>query len=287
MASAHAAPPRAENVLMPSIRVNGYDFAYVEQGAGYPVLLVHGSLADYRSWAAQMDAFAETGFRAISVSLRHYWPEQWDGTGPGFTVDQHVADLAGLIARLANGPAHVVGHSRGAHIAFRLAETYPDRVRGLVLAEPSGVLDESLSPPSATPASYTAFIADAVERIRHGDIEEGLRSFYEYAVGAGSWDRLSEERQQLNRDNARTLLGQINEGRKPYSRASAEAIRAPTLLIGGALTRPAFVTVLDGLERAIPAAQRVTIPNAGHPMFRENPAAFNHAVLEFLRSVAS
>ena len=267
-----------------SLRVNDYDLAYLEQGAGEPLVLVHGSLSDYRHWLLQMNAFASGGWRTIAVSLRHYWPEQWDGTGAGFTVDQHVADIAGFIAALGAGAAHVIGHSRGAHIAFRLAERHPHLVRRLVLAEPSGVLDETLLPAGATPGSYTAFIADAVELVRRGDVEEGLRSFYAYAVGPGSWDGLSEERRQISRDNALTLHGQINEGRTPYSRASAQAVRAPTLLVRGMLTRPAFVEVVDGLGGAIPNVRLVTIPDAGHPMNRENPSAFNAAVLEFLRA---
>lgn len=267
-----------------SWRVNAYDLAYLEQGTGDPLILVHGSLSDYRHWLLQMDTFASGGWRTIAVSLRHYWPERWDGSGVGFTVNQHVADLASFIADLGAGAAHVIGHSRGAHIAFRLAERHPQLVRRLVLAEPSGVLDETLLPPGATPGSYTAFIADAVARVRRGDVEEGLRSFYAYAVGPGSWDQLTEERRQIGRDNALTLHGQINEGRTPYSRASAEAIRAPTLLVRGALTRPTFVEVIDGLGSAMPDARIVTIPKAGHPMNRENPSAFNAAVLEFLRA---
>jgi pimeloyl-ACP methyl ester carboxylesterase len=269
---------------MPNLSIDGHDMAYIEQGAGEPLVLVHGSLNDYRYWAPQMDALAAAGFRTIAVSLRHYWPERWDGTGGGFTTDRHVADMAAFIAALGAGPVHLVGHSRGGYIAFRVAERHPRRVRRLVLAEPAGVLDASLLPPGAVPAVYTAFIADAVERVRQGDVEEGLRRFYEYAIGPGAWDRLPGERQQICRDNALTLLGQMSEGRKPYARAAAEAIGAPTLLVGGELTRPAFATVLDGLAPAIPSAQRVTIPGASHVMNWDNPAAFNAAVLEFLRA---
>ena len=60
---------------MPSLRVNGYEMAYVEQGAGEPVLLVHGSLNDHRFWAPQMYAFAAR-FRTVAVCLRHCWPER-------------------------------------------------------------------------------------------------------------------------------------------------------------------------------------------------------------------
>lgn len=270
-----------------NLRVNGYDMAYVERGKGDLLLLLHGSLSDHRHWAPQMAAFAAAGFRTVAVSLRHYWPERWDGSGNGFTVDQHVADLDAFIGAFGVGPAHLLGHSRGAHIAFRVAERHPEAVRRLVLAEPSGVLDASLASPDSEPASYTGFIADAVEQVRRGDIEAGLRSFYAYAVGPGSWDRLGPERQEIGRDNAMTLHGQINEGRKPYSRASAEAIHAPTLLIGGALSRPPFMVVLDGLERAMPDVRRATIADAGHPMSRERPEAFNAAVIDFLREAPS
>jgi pimeloyl-ACP methyl ester carboxylesterase len=267
---------------MRKLRVNGYDMACIEAGAGDPLVLVHGSLADCRHWEPQMAAFAAASFRVMAVSLRHYWPERWDGRGGGFRIDQHVGDLAAFIAALGAGPVHLLGHSRGAHIAFRLAERHAGLVRRLILAEPSGVLDASLLPDGATPGSYTAFIADAVAHVRRGEIEEGLRRFYDYAVGPGSWDALPEQRKQVNRDNATTLIGQIDEGRVPYSRASAGSVHAPTLLVGGARTRPAFVAVLDGLEDALPDVRRVTIPEAGHPMSRENPAAFNAAVLDFL-----
>lgn len=171
---------------MQTLRVNGYDIAYVERGIGPPVLLVHGSLNDLRYWAAQLEPLAAAGRRAIAVSLRHYWPERWDGAGDGFTIDQHVADLAALAAMLDGGrPVDVVGHSRGAHIAFRLAQRHPDAVHRLVLAEPSGVLDASLLPPGTPPASYADFISEAVELVRRGDVEEGLRSFVGYTGGAG------------------------------------------------------------------------------------------------------
>ncbi len=269
--------------MIGKLRVNAYDMAYVESGSGELLILVHGSLSDHRHWMPQLTPLADAGFRTVAVSLRHYWPERWDGSGSGFTVDQHVADLVAFIGTLGDGPAHLLGHSRGAHIAFRVAERHPEVVRRLVLAEPSGVLDARLSPPDTEPGSYTSFIAEAVDEVRKGAVEPGLRSFYEYAVGPGSWDKLGPERQAIGRDNAMTLHGQINEGRKPYSRASAEAVGCSTLLIGGAQTRPPFVAVLDGLESAMPDVRRVTIADAGHPMSREQPEAFNAAVIEFLR----
>jgi pimeloyl-ACP methyl ester carboxylesterase len=136
-------PYNLGGTAMPSLTVNGYDMAYAEQGSGEPLVLIHGSLNDYRYWAPQMAPLGAR-FRVIAPSLRHYWPEKWDGSGGRFKIDQHVADMAGFIAALDAGPVRLIGHSRGGHIAFRLAELHPGLLREVVLAEPGGELDESL-----------------------------------------------------------------------------------------------------------------------------------------------
>ena len=131
---------------MPTLRVNGYEMAFVERGTGAPLVLVHGTFGDYRSWALQMEPFGAR-FRTIAVSLRHCWPERWDGEGDDFTVQQHEKDVAAFIAALGAGPVHLIGHSRGGHIAFRVAQHFPDRIGKLALVEPGGALDSSLEPP--------------------------------------------------------------------------------------------------------------------------------------------
>jgi pimeloyl-ACP methyl ester carboxylesterase len=124
---------------MPHIRVNDYDMAFVERRIGAPLLLVHGTLCDYRHWTGQMAPFGAR-YRTIAPSLRRCWPEQWDGEGDDFTVQQHTADVAGLISALDAGPVHLLGHSRGGHIAFRVAQNFPASIRTLTLVEPGGVL---------------------------------------------------------------------------------------------------------------------------------------------------
>ena len=63
-----------------TVEVNGYPIAYCESGSGIPLILVHGSLNDYRYWNSEIGVFAEQ-YRVIAVSLRHYFPEPWDGHG--------------------------------------------------------------------------------------------------------------------------------------------------------------------------------------------------------------
>jgi len=265
---------------MPSLSVNGYDIAYAEEGTGEPVVFVHGTLNDYRYWAPQMAPFGER-YRAIAISLRHYWPEQWDGVGDDFKIDQHVADTAAFCAALNVGPVRLVGHSRGGHIAFRVAETHPELLRAVVLAEPGGERDESLGGVPGSAAQAAAF-AEGAKLLMAGDKEAGLRCVAEHTGGPGAWEKRAEARKAMNRDNAMTLVGQIDERRRPYSRAAAEVIRTPTLLVGGNQTLPNFIANLDALERTIKGAQRATVPNAAHAMSQDNPAAFNAAVLPFL-----
>jgi esterase len=267
---------------MSTLHVNGYDMAYAEAGAGEPIVLVHGTLQDQRYWSPQMAPFAAE-YRVIALSLRHFWPAQWDGQGPGFTIAQHVDDVAAFIRALGAGPVRLIGHSRGGHIAFRVAQHHPDLLRAVVLAEPGGELDETLggTPAVAGLGRQAAVFAAAAEKVRAGAIEEALSEFADYTGGPGAWARRPEPRRQVARDNARTLLGQINEQRSPFSRAAAEAIRPKTLLVGGANTQPNFTTIIQALLPVIAGARAVTIPNAGHSMSLDNPAAFNAAVLEF------
>ena len=269
-----------------TIRVNGYDMAYVEAGQGEPVVLVHGSLCDFRYWTLQMPAFS-AAFRTISVSLRHYYPERWNGEGDDFNIGQHMRDVVAFIDAMNIAPAHVVGHSRGGHIAFRIAQNYPDRVRKLVLSEPGGALEPALSPNAEEvnrrfePGSFQT---QAVERIRAGDVDGGLQIFVDAVSGPGAWERTPPLAKQFTRDNAMTLIGQIREAREPFTREAAEAIRAPTLLVLGGSSPPMFSQINEALAAAIPNAQRVTIADATHTMNVIRPAAYNEAVLGFLQA---
>src|SRR3712207_5533665 len=271
---------------MPTLHVNGYGMAFAERGTGTPLVLVHGSLCDQRYWAPQMAPLGEE-YRVLAPSLRHFWPARWDGAGDGFTIRQHVEDVAAFIEALGAGPVHLLGHSRGGHVAFRVAQRFPERVRALVLAEPGGALDETLQPPHAAAVPQGVSVAEATvkgaERIRQGDAEGGVAAFVDAINSPGAWAAMAEPLRGMHLDNARTLLGQVNERRPPFSLADMEAIRAPTLLIGSEGCSPALARVLDAMERHIRGAERAAVPGAGHFMSEQQPEAFNRVVLAFLR----
>jgi pimeloyl-ACP methyl ester carboxylesterase len=221
--------------------------------------------------------------RVISISLRHFYPEHWDGVGTDYKIAQHVADVVGFIELMGAGPVDLMGHSRGGHIAFRVAQQRPELLRRLVLAEPIGNLDASLLPPDAPPVqSAGAHYNVTAERVAAGDIDGALMLFAENYDGPGGWERVPPMVRQTWRDNARTLIGQADEQRRPFTRADAEAIRAPTLIIIGADTPGAIPSMARSLAAHVRGSRVEIIPNARHFMFEDDPIRFCAAVLEFL-----
>jgi pimeloyl-ACP methyl ester carboxylesterase len=222
---------------MQTLQVNGYDMAYLEVGEGAPLVCVHGSLCDFRVWSAVLGPLTQK-HRVIAVSLRHFFPERWDGVGNNYSIAQHTADVIAFIEQLNAGPVDLMGHSRGGHVSFRVAQRRPDLLRKLILAEPGGELDATLDPAASPgPSALAARVAAAAEKIAGGDAEGGLALFFDGIEGHGAWTRLPAAAKQELRDNAFTLLGQTRDKRPPFSKADAEAIKTPTLFIGGANTR--------------------------------------------------
>ncbi len=128
---------------MQTLHVNGYDMAYLDVGNGPPLVCVHGSLCDFRIWSAVLGPLTQK-HRVIAVSLRHFFPERWDGIGDSYSIAQHVDDMIAFTEKLDAGPVDLMGHSRGGHVSFRLAQRRPDLLRKLILAEPGGELDATL-----------------------------------------------------------------------------------------------------------------------------------------------
>jgi pimeloyl-ACP methyl ester carboxylesterase len=220
----------------------------------------------------------------IAVSLRHFFPEHWDGIGDTYSIAQHVDDVIGFIERLDVGPVDLMGHSRGGHISFRVAQRRPDLLRRLILAEPGGELGPTLDPevkPGA-PSPLAARFKVSADLIAAGDVDGGLTFFMEAVEGPGAWARLPATPKQLLRDNAMTLIGQVRDNRPPFSKADAEAIVTPTLFIGGARTKGLLPKVLHTLAAHVKGSKTQIIPNTSHPMFEQAPQKYCEIVLEFL-----
>lgn len=109
-----------------NVQINGRLLHYIEQGKGQPVIFIHSSLTDYRSWHFQMQPFSEK-YRVISYSRRFAYPNHKVGNDiADNTIEGNAADLAELIKKLDIAPAHLIGHSSGAFIALSCAYRIPN-----------------------------------------------------------------------------------------------------------------------------------------------------------------
>jgi esterase len=263
-----------------TMTVNGYPMAHVKRGAGQPVVLVHGSLSDYRYWTPQL-ASSLPGYQLIAVSLRHFYPEPWNGKGDDFSIEVQADDLGVFIERLGVGPVHLVGWSRGGSVALGAADTRPDLVKKLVLMEP--VISSLLPQASATgkPDPTRVRLEAVAAYYERGDIEGGLQYFVDDINGPGTWTRRTEEQRQLARDNAWTLVRQITDT-DAVTRDDLRKMRMPVLLVGGERGPPFLAQTMDAAQTYLPSVSRVTISNAGHLMNRDNPTEFNLALTRFL-----
>ena len=84
---------------MQSLHVNGYDMPYLDVGEDRsrpPLVCVHGSLSDFRVWGCVLGPLTQR-HRMIVVSLRHFFPAQWDGVGDTYSIAQHVSDVIAFI----------------------------------------------------------------------------------------------------------------------------------------------------------------------------------------------
>jgi pimeloyl-ACP methyl ester carboxylesterase len=262
-----------------SLRLDDYEYRYLEAGAGPPLLLVHGSLCDYRFWRPQLEPLA-AGHRLIAPSLRHYWPEQWDGNGGRFSPQQHAEDLAALIEALELAPVDLLGHSRGGSVAWLLAQQRPQLLRSLILAEPGMALRGQ--DPLTSQMDRGNFRQRARELLRNGEADAALTLFVDTVSGDGTWARMVPWLKRMMSDNANTLIGQAAERYPEAAAEAAAALTMPVLLLGGALSPPPYPALLDTLQQWLPQVRRAVIGNASHAMNLWNPAEFNRAVLDFL-----
>jgi len=267
-----------------SIEVNEYPMAYRESGCGTPLVLVHGSINDYRYWNPQIESFA-AHYRTIAVSLRHYFPEPWDGSGDDFSILQHADDVAEFIRKLDLEPVHLLGHSRGGAVVLHVAARCPEVIRTLILADASGL--EELLPDTPEGRAMAAERQISAERLAtdlaRGDRDAALRAYVDALGGPGRWDEISGDQKLIHLDNAVPSI--CADPRPSLSREAIRKFRFPILPIVGEKSPKRFSETLRAMQLCLPdnnMEDMAIIRNAAHGMNRQNPQAFNATVLGFL-----
>ena len=109
--------------------VNSVQIAFVEEGRGEPVLLLHGLGGSHDDWHLQRRAFAAR-HRVVAPDLRGFGAS---GRRVPFTIQQHARDMLALLSGLGIPRTHVVGLSMGGAVAIEMALAQPAAVASLVL----------------------------------------------------------------------------------------------------------------------------------------------------------
>jgi esterase len=258
--------------------------AWREDGLGVePVLCIHGSWDDHRSWDGFVQALGG-GVRVVRYDRRgHSASTAPPGQG---RLREDVEDVAGLLDALGIDAAHVIGHSYGATIAIMLAARFPARVRSLMLHEPPVfALLAGDSQAEALRAEASDLMKQAADLLTRGETEPGARLFIErVAFGAGAWDTLfggAARAAILN--NAQTWLDQFHDPERLSVdvRALADFHGAITMSTGTS-TLPAYAEVVKRIAALLPA-MRVSPVDGGHGAHISHPRCFADAFRRHMR----
>ena len=255
------------------VQLDGYEIACTDAGRGLPLLFVHGFPLSRRVWAHQVAAFAPA-HRVLAPDLRGLG-ESPLGTGE-ISIAAYADDLAALVRRLDTGPVVLAGHSMGGYVALAFTRAHPELLRGLVLVATRAVPD---SPEAAAGRRTTAA---EVER-------DGMRGL---AARMASQLLAPEPDDPELRDEITALIAASAPAgvvaalhamaARPDATPLLPTLRVPTLVITGDADSLIPPAESERMAAAIPGAELVTIPGAGHLVAHERPAAFNRALAGWL-----
>src|SRR6266508_4669257 len=240
---------------------DGVKLFYEEVGAGVPVVFVHEFAGDCRSWEAQLRHFGRR-YRCVAYNARGYPPSDVPDDAERYSQDRARDDIRSVLDALSIDKAHVVGLSMGGFAALHFGFTYPARARSLVV----GGCDYGAAPDKRRQfAEETEAVARRIE-------EAGMAKAAEaYALAPSrvqfqnkdprGWREFADQlARNSTQGSARTMRGV--QKRRPSLFDLVERMKT--------ITAPALL-----MTRTIMSAALVVMPNTGHTLNLEEPAAFN------------
>lgn len=287
---------RLQGKGMPNVEANGASLFYEQSGTGEPVVFVHGTMSDLRTWKPQVQSISQT-HNVIAYSRRFATPNANAGDIMESTVEKNAADLAALLGKLGVAQVHLVGHSYGGFIAAYMAANHPEMLRSVTLNNafiPTVLLSNSDSPlqqltlllrsPSVATSARrgTNESAASMKATESGKPDDAAKLFY-----AGLFDKgttapvLPDEYRKMMTENARTLKETTTPFPK-FGEAEAKGIKVPTLVIRGEISAKWDLKISEKLAAAVPGSESVLVRGGGHFCMLENPSEFNSHLSSFL-----
>jgi pimeloyl-ACP methyl ester carboxylesterase len=249
---------------VPTVRANGVDIFYTVEGAGPPMVMLHGATSTaLEDWSAQRPLFRKA-FRLHLVDARGHGGTRWD-VRQGFDRDMLVDDLLAFVDALSLQTFHLVGFSMGAMTALTFATRHPDRLRTAIICgidiarEPRASVARRLMDPERILREEPAWAAQLEQR--HGP-----------GQGEGAWQRLL------------SAIATDVAGQRLLTHEELRRARVPMLLVYG--DRDVFVPAdhAVAMYRQLPDARLLLAPDSPHQVMVSKPALFNQAAADFYRS---
>ena len=247
---------------MPSFHHGAVEIAYLDEGAGDPIVLIHGFASNKEvNWVhpGWVTTLARDSRRVIALDNRgHGHSTKLDDPAASHT-ERMAGDVGALLDHLGIARADVMGYSMGARITAFLAHGHAHRVRAAIL----GGLGLHLVDGVGLPES----IAEALEAPSIDDVADPQgRQFRAFA------DQTKSDR--------RALAACIRGSRQTLSREAVATLRMPVLIAVG--TKDAVAGSAEALRALIPGSKALPIPNRDH-MLAVGDKVFKTGVLEFLK----
>ena len=257
------------------VPANGVRIAYRRVGDGPLLVLAHGAAADSRMWEPQLAALSDE----LTVVA-------WDEPGAGrssdvpadFTLEDYADCLAAVIGALTDGQAHVAGLSWGGTVALELYRRRPELVATLILADTYAGWKGSL-PAEEVRARITG--VRAMLAAPEADFDPALPGLFSGDPPPDAVRLMAAMAADVRRESMRVAMEVMAEADLCDV---LPGIAVPTLLIWGERDARSPLGVARRFEAAIPHAQLVVLPGAGHVSNLEQPQRFDEAVRRFCRA---
>ena len=266
---------------MPLASVNGVRLYYEVTGQGTPLVFVHEFAGDCRSWDPQVAFFARR-YKVITYNARGYPPSDVPEMVDAYSQDIAVDDVRGIVEQVGGGPAHVCGLSMGGYATLHFGLRYPDLARSLVVGGCGYGSDDPEAFRREAESLSTRMQRDGMAAVAPLYAEGPMRVQFQRKDPYG-W-RVFADALARHSATGSALTQRGVQGRRPTVYALKERLvklTAPTLVVTGDEDEPCLDPGVF-LERHVKTAGLLVVPNTGHVINLEEPAAFNAAVLEFL-----